>query len=161
MLNRFFYSYLLILLAFVTSSCSKDEIYDKSKAVSAFYQSDVLEISKNKLETKIEAPKQVKSWNFGDNFHQNGKIGNFKKSFAYKKDRLVLKPEGKINLDFGFFGHDVNSSLPVINNNKAYFLNHLGNLTAYDLQNLKRIWQQELFDRSFFEKLKNSKIFCC
>lgn len=159
MLNNIKKSLTFLLISFLLFSCSKDQSYDKKNAVSAFTVDDSLLVSSKKIETQIEIQKTVDSWNFGKNFHQNGRVGNFKKDFTYKNNKIVLKKIGKITIDFSIFGSSGRVFSPVVIKDKIFFLDNLGFLTAYDLDKEHKIWKARLFKPSLFNYFDNPKIF--
>ncbi len=152
-------NFLVFLIIFSLFSCSKDEAYDKEKAVSAFYQIDPLAVNQENQEVIIEPQKSVRQWNYGENFHQNGRVGNFKKEFSYKKNKISLKKLNSIYLDFDLMSKSDHVFLPVIDGQKIFFLGDSGVIIAYDQKTAKKVWKKRIFDHNFLESYKNPKIF--
>jgi hypothetical protein len=140
-----------IILLIILFSCAKDDVYDKDNAISAFYQIDPFAPLNKEQDIKIESQKTVSNWNFGDNLHQGGRVGNFKKKYSYKKDQISLKKVANIWLDFDLIHQKSSTSDPVINDNNTYFLDDSGVLNAYDLNSFKKLWSKRIFKRLFFE----------
>jgi hypothetical protein len=76
---------ILIFLIFLTS-CSKDEKYDKQKAVSLYLNANKISVDKS-LENKIFSIPPQKENNFwlGSSSYQNQYVENIKKDFDYQK----------------------------------------------------------------------------
>lgn len=159
MFNIFLRIIILLSLLNIASSCSKDKTYDKKIAVSAFVFDDPLQISSKKIDTQIEIQKPIDSWNYGKNFHQNGRVGNLKKDFSYNKGKILLKKDSKIYTDFNLFGNSGKIFSPVIYNNRGYFLDNSGLLEAFDLRSEKKLWQTRLYKPDFLTYFDNPKIF--
>ncbi len=149
----------LLLIFLGLFSCKKDQTYDKKNAVSAFYQVDPLLTSKNIQQIDFEPQKEASQWNFGDNFHQNGRIGNFKKKFSYKKDKITFKKSNILWLDFDLSSNNDDAFLPVIDGDNIYFLDESGILLSFNIKSKKKAWQQRIFKKFFFKDYKITKIF--
>lgn len=158
----------LVLLSIIifAISCSKDDDYDKEKAVSIFPSAEILTVSEKLKNRKIIIPK-AKNSNFFNGFDaSNGQeIQNFSKNFTIEEFGWFSKRK-EITFDedssfFSFYGGKFRSNfsqLPIIENNIAYRLELSGKLKAVNLENGKLIYKKQIFAKKFLQKYKFAKI---
>ena len=148
---------ILSALSFVMLfGCAEKESYDKSKAVSAFFNKDNLEISSALENVGIVLPKPVLTFSSlkGENdemveniFFQRAE-GSSK--FLNKYNRVWSGYKGGFNDRFVFS--------PIIYDQKIFVLDASGKLFAYQLSTKKQIWKNRIFPRKFLQNYQNLKI---
>lgn len=159
---------LLFLAAILSlSSCSKDEEYDKAKAVSAFAAVDAVKVEAALEDVKIKIPAQQKNlaWS-GSASSQNQQIENFAKDFTLQNSFFSFKKSSEISLDkssktWSFYSGTRDDRFvfsPLIKDNKAFILNSGGTLIAYDLKADKKIWKTRIFHRQYLKNYQTPKI---
>lgn len=129
---------------FLLSSCSKESLYDKKKAILAFADSNSLEIDEKLAKTTIKIPKQTKN---GENISftpQNNEefLDNIEKKWT------ALKPF----LDNRFV------FAPIFHQNKVFLLDPKGVLSSYYLENGKKIFKKRIFSKKYLKNYQNPKI---
>ncbi len=144
----------IIFLVLIFSSCADNKkSYDHQKAISIFIDNSQLQIDKSLSKTTITIPAQKNSqyW-YGFRSDKNQEIDNFLLEIKN------LKKPGKLYSTY-------NSSLdhrlifsPVIIDDRSYFLNSRGLLSAFDLKTQKVIWQTRIFPLKIFKNYQNPKI---
>lgn len=152
---------------FLLNSCAdKDKDYDKSKAISAFANNEILSVDKKLEKINITIPRQQenKSWG-GSAALRNQEVENFTKTFD--KEKKFFGKSEKISLSVldtywsgykpSYDGRFVFS--PAIGDGKIFLLNVSGKLTARDLTTKKEIWKSRIFPKEFLKNYQNPKIF--
>lgn len=160
MLNNFFKNTLLLTyLCIFAQSCSEDQTYDKEKAVLAFSKDYNLEIDESLKNIEIEIPNQIQSGTHNaSDYSSNQEIENYfflpkqnKKNKFLNKSKQIwsgYRPAFKKRFVFE----------PAIINNTAYLLDAKGILSAYNLEDNKRIYKNRLFKRRYLKSYQTPKI---
>lgn len=155
-------SFLALTLALICSSCSKDDDYDRKKAISAFVAIDhsLPDASLAKITIKLPLQRDNDLWN-GSSSEQNQRVENISKTFFAKKNsqNLVLRKNSKIWSQFKFGYDDRLIFAPVIIGSKVFLLKNSGVLAAYDIKSEEKIWQKRIFPRRLLEKYRTPKIY--
>ena len=150
----------------ICASCSKDQEYDRKKAVSIFALKTPLEVSEKLKNVKVQIPKQKSSnfWN-GSSALQNSKIQNFKKDFSlsakgfFNSDKEIsFKRKTR---DWSFYGGKLSSNFsfsPIFKDDKLYRLGVSGVLRAINLKDEKTIWKKRIFEKQYLKNYSTPKI---
>lgn len=151
----------------VLSSCSKDQEYDKEKAVSAFAFIDTVKLDPTVEKMTVALPKQEENalWT-GSASAQNQKIENFAKDFTRKNSFFSFKNSPQIALDkssktWSFYSGTKSDRFifsPLIKDDKAFILDSGGTLISYDLKADKKIWKTRIFPRQYLKNYQTPKI---
>jgi outer membrane protein assembly factor BamB len=150
------------MLLLATFSCSKDDDYDRKKAISVFVVTDHSMPDAALKNVKITLPAQQKN-NFwkGSGSEQNQRVENIAKTFAFKKktNAPLIEESAQIWSQVKFGYDDRLVFAPVIEDNKVFMLRTSGVLVAYELGSEKTLWKQRIFPRTFLEKYRTPKIY--
>jgi len=151
---------IIIILAFLTFSCDKDETYDHKKAILIFADLNKLVVDKSLEKTEIIIPKQTKntSWYEGAAI-QNSKLQNFEKSFLVDSNRKIrLKKSTKY---WSFYAGSLSRRFlyePLIVDNVVYSLDSAGKVRAFDLLKDDLIYKKRIFPRKLLRNYQSPKI---
>jgi outer membrane protein assembly factor BamB len=154
----------LFSLIFLLIACSKDQEYDKTKAISAFVIIDSVAVDKSLEKTSITPPQQKNNttWMAAS----NAEIENFAKNFSYQK-KGFFSSEMEISLQkksqsWFFYSGDLYSHFvfaPIIKDGKVFIFDTAATLVCRDLKTGKKIWKSQVFAKNFLKNYKTPKIF--
>ncbi len=143
------------------SSCSKDEDYDRAKAVSAFTNLDLIKVDPALEEVAITIPKQQKNstW-FGSASSQNQQIENFSKSFLESSWSKKISFDKSLKIWSFYSGNKDDRFVfsPIIKEDKVFLLDSGGTLKAYEIKQDKKIWKTRIFPRQYLKNYQTPKI---
>ena len=165
-LKKKFYLFLVILINFVVIACSKDQDYDKSKAVLAYVQDNSLEIDIKLQNTDIVLPKTKPNNSFlgslsslnqiNENIEKNYQPNN---SFLFnKKNKLKLRRSWSKSLFYASSKFENFHFEPIIYQEKIYFLDSAGELFAYDLKTKNMLFKSQIFDKKTVQNYRTPQI---
>jgi outer membrane protein assembly factor BamB len=151
---------ILILTISLVFSCSKDQEYDKKKAVSAFAVIDPIKVDPTLEKTPISLPKQKNndSW-LGASAIENQEVENIAKKFLLQKSKTISLKRSSVFWSFysgNRFDHFISS--PIINGDKVFILDTAAELVAYDLKADKKLWKSQVFKKGFLKNYRDPKI---
>ncbi len=155
-----FLQFSLLATALIISACSKDEDYDRTKAVSAFATIDHVKVDSALENTEVKLPPQQKN-NFwgGSRGQQNQEIENFEKEFSLNEGKgILLKKSSK---DWFFYSGDSDDHFvfsPIVKDGKIFALDPTEVLAARDLASGKKIWKTKLFPKTYLQNYRSPKI---
>jgi outer membrane protein assembly factor BamB len=155
------YKFLItILISSLLFSCSKDQEYDKTKAVSAFAAIDPIKVDPDleKVEISLPAQKASDSWTASSSF-QNQQNENLQKNFSLKKSKAISLKKSSFVWSFysgDRFDHFI--SAPIITKDKIFVLDTAAELQAYDLKSEKTLWESQVFKKKFLKNYRDPKI---
>ena len=157
---------LLLVLAFFSFACDKDDDYDKEKAVSAFVSIDPIRLDESlaNVEIKIPSAQNINFWS-GSAALQNQKLENFALDFSIVERGFFTK-RNEISLDSSsvfwmFYAGSLKDHFvfsPVFKDNKIFTFDTAGVLSAIDLESEKRLWKKRVFEKSFLKNYKSPRI---
>ncbi len=156
---RIFFAILFLLSI---SSCSDDETYDKKKAVSAFAAIDSIAIDESLKNVEIKIPTETKNENWGLGFDEKTtQIENFYfapiKAKSARKQKFISKDSGIFtSFRFGFSNKFIFE--PIIKDDKVYLLDNNAMLSAYNLEDKKRIFKNRIFKKRYLKNYQNPRI---
>ncbi len=143
------------------SSCSKDEDYDRAKAVSAFTNLDLIKVDPALEEVEITIPTQQKNltWS-GSASSQNQQIENFSKTFSQRRwsKKISFDKSLKIWSFYSGIKEDRFVFSPIIKEDKVFLLDSGGTLQAYEIKSDKKIWKTRIFPRQYLKNYQTPKI---
>ncbi len=150
-------------MSFAIGACSKDQDYDKSKAVLAYAHDNSLEIDKNLQNIAISLPEVKPNHSFlgsltalnqiNENIEKNYQLNN---SFLFnRKNKFKLTKSWTKSFLYGSSKFENFHYEPIIFEDKIYFLDSSGELFAYDLKTKKQIFESQIFDK---KTVKNYRI---
>jgi len=146
--------YLILFLITLLFSCgSKDQEYDKTKAVSAFAIIDPIKVdpSLEKVEIKLAKQQENNFWHNSSDLHNRG-IENIAFNFP------IINKSQKLWSGLNFKFDDRFVFAPIITDKKIFLLDGSGVLEAYDLTTRKRLWKNRAFPRNFLKNYQTPKI---
>lgn len=157
---------LLLILAFFSFACDKDDDYDKAKAISAFVAIDPIKIDDALATVAITIPeaKNVNFWS-GSAALQNQKLENFaldfsivERGFFTKRKEISLASSSVFWMFYGGSLKDHFVFSPVFKDGKIFTFDTAGVLSAIDLVGEKRLWKKRVFEKSFLKNYKTPRV---
>jgi len=162
-LKKNYFLFFAIFASLIIGSCSKDQDYDKSKAVLAYVQDNSLEIDKNLQNIPISLPEIKPNHNFlgsltalnqvNENIEKNYQPNN---SFLFnRKNKFNIRKSWAKSFFYASSKFENFHYEPIIFKEKIYFLDSSGELLGYDLKTKKQIFESQIFDK---KTVKNYRI---
>lgn len=154
-----------LIITFFAVSCDKDQSYDKSKAITAYFQDENLTINVND-KSQITIPKPIINKNFfGSLTNINQEIEHFEKKYNLSKTNFLSKKQEiifnknwtKSVLNFSAKSENFHYQ-PVIVDNKIYFMDGSGMLYCYDLTTKKKKWNTQVFKKSWIKNYRSTHL---
>ncbi len=152
------FTILIFNIFVILSSCSSDDDYDKSKAISAIGDENKLSIDPNLQQVTIKVPQQVNFDYYDQTVQNNQKTENFLFSPIDNKKNKFLTKRKKTWSVFNDYNNDDNVFEPIINDNIIYLLNSSGVLSSYNIDSKKRIYKKRVFPKKYFQNYQNPRI---
>lgn len=158
---------IILCISLLLFSCkNKDKGYDVSKALSVFVVIDPIKVDKSLAEVEVILPEQKNTdfWG-GSASSQNQLIENFTKEFKISEEGFFTKTR-EISLQksspvWFFYNGDIKENFvfsPIIKDDKVFVLDTAGVLNAYNSSTEKRLWESQLFKKSFLKNYHTPRI---
>lgn len=151
----------IIFITLIGSCKDKDKDYDKTKAVSAFANSDQISPDASLEKITISLPKQINlsEWiNSSSIINQNVENIAFTPQAQALGQNKILSKYSQIWSGYRPAFSDRFVFEPIITDDKIFLLDASGILTAYYLSTKDKIWERRVFARKYLKNYQNPKI---